>query len=103
VVTAAVMLLAAIGCLSAGMANASVAALYSAGVSGYSTVLVFYPARGGRPWLGATLYAVSGWLGSGLGLALGAQLGHIPSWLPLAAGALLAALLPWRRDATRRE
>ena len=70
---ATLMLLAAIALLSAGVANAAVATLYSAAVSGYSTVLVFYPARGGRPGLAAALYAIAGWLGSGLGVALGAQ------------------------------
>ena len=77
-------------------ANAGVAALYSAAVSGYSTVLVFYPARGGRPGLAAVLYAIAGWLGSGLGIALGVQLGRIPLWLPLAAGAIVATLLTLR-------
>jgi len=94
--TAALLLVVAIALLSLGVANAAVAALYSTAVSGYSTVLVFYPARSGRPGVAATLYAVAGWLGSGLGLGLGVQLGHIPLGLPLAAGAIIAALLATR-------
>ncbi len=94
--TATLLLMTAIALLSAGVANCAVAALYSAAVSGYSTVLVFYPARASRSELAARLYAIAGWLGSGLGVALGVQLGHIPPWLPLAAGVLSAGLLARR-------
>jgi cytochrome c oxidase cbb3-type subunit 2 len=94
--TSALLLVAAIALLGAGVVNATVAALYVAGVSGYSTVLVFYPARAGRPGLAAALYAIAGWLGSGLGLGLGAGLGQLTPALPLAAGAIVAALLATR-------
>jgi len=44
--------------------------LYIAAVSIYSTIMVYLPARGGRPQFAAVLYAVSGWIGSGLALSI---------------------------------
>lgn len=48
------------------------APLYAAAVSAYSAGLVFYPARSGDARLAAWVYAVAGWGGSALGLALAA-------------------------------
>lgn len=46
------------------------APLYAAAVSAYSAGLVYYPARSGDARLAAWVYAVAGWVGSALGLAL---------------------------------
>jgi cytochrome c oxidase cbb3-type subunit 2 len=93
---ATVMLVTASVLFSQGVANAAVAALYAAAVSVYSTALVFYPARRGEPGLGAALYSVAGWLGSGLGIVAAAHLTRIPTWLPLAAGGVVVALVVTR-------
>ena len=69
---------------------------YSAGVSVYSVVLVFYPARRGQPGLAALLYAVAGWTGSALGIGLAEHLDRLPLVLPLVAGAAIAGLLTVR-------
>ena len=79
---------------------ALVAYFYSAGVSVYSVVLVFYPARRGQPGLAALLYALAGWTGSALGISLAEHLDRLPLALPLAAGAVIAGLLTAR---TRRK
>ncbi len=44
--------------------------LYIAAVSIYSTIMVYLPARGGRPQFTAVLFAVSGWVASGLALSI---------------------------------
>ena len=93
---AAVLLAGASLLLGLGIVNGVVATLYAAAVSGYSTALVFYPARSGRPALAAILFSVAGWLGSGLGLGLAERLHRIPVWLPLAAVVIIAALLAAR-------
>ena len=51
---------------------------YTAGVSVYSTALVFYPARGGRPWLAGLIFAFSGWFGSAVGIGMAQSLHTIP-------------------------
>jgi zinc transporter ZupT len=69
--------------------------LYISGVSIYSVALVFYPARSGRLWLAALVYAVAGWAGSGLGIGLAEGRTDVPHWLLLgAAGVLLVFGLP---------
>ena len=71
-------------------------AFYPIGVSLYSVALVAYPSlltaadtaeeRGRQAgWL----YAVAGWLGSGLGIGMGQNLGHIPLAFVVAAGILI--------------
>lgn len=71
---------------------------YTAGVSVYSTVLVFYPARSARPGVAALIYAVAGWGGSALGIGMAQDLNAVPGWFLAAAGAaMLAALgVRWR-------
>lgn len=68
--------------------------LYTAGVSIYSTALVFYPARGGRPWLAGLLYAASGWFGSAMGIGMVQSLHIIPVlFVAIAATVAVVALL----------
>ena len=71
--------------------------LYVAGVSVYSTVLVYYPARSGRPGLAALVYAVAGWGGSGLGIALAEGRHDLPGRLLLIVGAVILLGLIVRR------
>ena len=71
--------------------------MYAAAVSLYSTVLVFYPARGARPWLAALIFAVAGWGGSALGLGLAQGRGQVPGWLLAATGILVGGALWVRR------
>jgi mono/diheme cytochrome c family protein len=61
--------------------------LYVAGVSIYSTALVFIPAQSARPWFAAAFMAIAGWIGSAaaLGLALQQTSAHIPHWTLLIA------------------
>lgn len=68
--------------------------LYTAGVSIYSTVLVFYPARGMRPWLAAAVYAIAGWFGSGLGIGLAENMQRLPlGVIAFAAGVVGVAMV----------
>jgi len=70
------------------------ALFYTAGVSIYSTVLVFYPARGSRPGLVALVYGVAGWGGSALGVLLAVNRAAVPpGWLGGAGGVIFAGLL----------
>lgn len=71
------------GMLSAG------AFCYAAGVSFYSTALVYYPAYSGRAGLAALVYAVAGWIGSALGIGMAENLGRIPPGFLVAAGAVV--------------
>ena len=69
---------------------------YAAGVSIYSTVLVFYPARVGVVGLAALVYAVAGWVGSALGIGVAEQFGWFPVWWLLLPGAVFG-LVAFRR------
>jgi cytochrome c oxidase cbb3-type subunit 2 len=74
-------------------ALAAAALLYTAGVSIYSTALVFYPVCSLRPGLAALVYAVAGWGGSALGIGL-ADHGHVlPVWFLTVAGTVVPAAL----------
>jgi len=69
--------------------------LYVAGVSIYSTALVFLPARAARPWFAAAFMAIAGWIGSAaaIGLAQQQTSPYVPAWtLLLALVTGLAAL-----------
>jgi cytochrome c oxidase cbb3-type subunit 2 len=82
-------------CLQLGtavpLAPGLTAPLYVAGVSFYSTALVFYPARSGRAGVAAVVYTVAGWFGSAFGIGLVEHSRVVPAWLP--AGAALVALV----------
>lgn len=91
--------LLALGCVALGTALTRQASLlYAAGVSVYSVMLVYYPARSGRAWLAGLVYGVAGWLGSALGIGLGMGRTTVP--LALVGGAagllLVLALSRWR-------
>ncbi|MNC91199.1 hypothetical protein D3C83_74080 [compost metagenome] len=79
-----------------------VAAFYAAGVSLYSTALVFYPARSGRPGLAALVFAVAGWIGSALGIGMAQHHDRIPVWFLGVSGFVLTALFLARQFARRR-
>lgn len=81
--------------------------LYPAGVSLYSVALVAYPSlliRGGsaeeRGRRAGWLYAIAGWIGSGLGIGMGQNLGRVPAWFVAAAG--MAVLAPRGLELLRR-
>jgi cytochrome c oxidase cbb3-type subunit 2 len=100
----AVMLLAA--CLlvdESTRAFAEGATLYTAGVSVYSTVLVFYPARSHRPAVAAAVYAGAGWVGSAVGIGLAEARQALPPAAVAAAGSVVAAGLAVRHFLRRRE
>ena len=68
---AAGLLLAALILIGAGPGMFSTGAFcYTAGVSCYSTALVYYVARSGRVGVAALVYAVAGWAGSALGIGM---------------------------------
>lgn len=75
---------------------------YPAGVSLYSVALVAYPAflanktsTKERALLAGWLYAVAGWIGSGLGIGMGENLRHIPPLFVLVAALLFFAPVLW--------
>lgn len=70
-----------------------VSLLYPLGVSLYSAALVYVPARLGTPRQIAALYAVSGWLGSALGIGLAQDLHQVPLVFIVVTGALVLVLL----------
>lgn len=84
-------------------ASAGGALLYTAGVSVYSTVLVFYPARGLRPGLAALVYGVAGWGGSALGIGLAESRHDLPRGFILAAGVIVLGALLVRHFRRRRD
>jgi cytochrome c oxidase cbb3-type subunit 2 len=79
------------------------ALFYTAGVSIYSTILVYYPACGLRPSLTALIYAVAGWGGSGLGVVLAADRHGLPRGLAATAAGIILALLLTRHFLRWRE
>ena len=88
------------GCLLIGAGpgySATGAFCYAAGVSFYSTVLVFYPARSGRVGLAALVYTVAGWGGSALGIGMAKNWGAVPVWFLASAGGLIVAAFLGRR------
>jgi cytochrome c oxidase cbb3-type subunit 2 len=89
----------AFGWLLSGSPLAAIAGpLYAAGISTYSTALVFAPSfapRGESPALrAALLFGLAGWVGSAAGVGAAQDLGTIPLVLEAVAGglALIAAL-----------
>ncbi len=77
--------------------------LYTAGVSIYSTALVFYPARSGRAKWAAVVYGISGVMGSVSGMAMVQNFTAIPRWLVAIAGAVMLTGLLTRGWLLRRE
>jgi hypothetical protein len=83
--------------------------LYIAAVSIYSTILIYLAARGSNPRFTAVLFAVSGWLATGLALsiAIANDVRRIPPYLIVLAvvvgGAGLFARLLWLRRAQEME
>ncbi|HEX7861191.1 MAG TPA: cbb3-type cytochrome c oxidase subunit II [Verrucomicrobiae bacterium] len=85
---------------------------YPAGVSIYSACLVGFPSfgplqrRGSQiAWCGAGLYAISGWIGSGLGIGMAQDIHEVP-WQFIAISAVAIAVpILWKnaRNVTRRE
>jgi hypothetical protein len=73
------------------------APLYAAGVSAYSTLLVYYPARAGRVKWAVLVYAVAGWIGSALGIGLAEKLRNVPVAMMFVLGLLVVGLLGVRR------
>lgn len=98
---AALLLLASL--MIHGAYSGAAGLFYVAGVSVYSTALVFYPASGGRTGLAALIFAVAGWAGSGLGIGLAEGRNHLPAGLVVGAGVVLAIALWGRGLASRRE
>jgi cytochrome c oxidase cbb3-type subunit 2 len=72
---------------------------YTAGVSLYSTVLVEYPARDGRPWVAAIVFAIAGWMGSALGIGMAQDLATVPVAFVAVGVAAVAFALLWRTRA----
>jgi len=83
--------------------------LYIAAVSIYSTILIYLPARGSRPGFTAALFAISGWLASGLalGIAISVDARRVPPFVVLLAlvvgAAGLFARLLWLKRAQEME
>ena len=104
VLVATILLVAACALIGVGPgAYATGAFCYTAGVSFYSTALVFYPACSGRVGLAALVYAVAGWVGSALGIGMAENLGAVPGWFLAAAGGLILCVLIGRTWIRRRE
>lgn len=71
--------------------------LYTAGVSLYSVVLVYVPARRASAGWAAAVFGVAGWIGSALGIGMAQDLHGVPGWFAaLAVGAVAWALLGGR-------
>lgn len=102
VVVSATALVLTAWVLSGGRMSTPSALVYIAAVSAYSTALVFYPARGGRPGVAAWVYAVAGWIGSALGIGLAQARGQLSPAAIALAGTLLAISLMGRYFASRR-
>ena len=75
---------------------------YPAGVSIYSACLVAFPAFGPRQgssqiaWMGAALYAISGWIGSGLGIGMAQNLHEVPWQFVVTSSAVIAVPFLWK-------
>lgn len=76
--------------------------LFAAGVSGYSTMLLFYPAWSARPWRAALVFSVAGWTGSALGIGMARNLGRVPGWFVALAGTVVTVALLARWVGLRR-
>lgn len=98
-VAGAAWLALAAACLGLGgvMQLSGAGWLYAGGVSLYSSALVYFAARDGRPWIAACLFALAGWLGSALGIGMAQDMEGIPGGFVLMSGLGLGlALRLWR-------
>ncbi|MEI6106741.1 MAG: cbb3-type cytochrome c oxidase subunit II [Opitutae bacterium] len=84
-----------------GPVGAAATVVYTVGVSIYSSALVYYPACSDRPGLAAGIYAVAGWGGSALGIALVENLVAIPPGMLVTAAAGFGATFLLRSRARR--
>lgn len=91
------------------LASWSSGPLYAMGISVYSTALVAFPSlHPDQPglvplrWRAAILYAVAGWIGSGLGVGLAQHLHSIPVILLIVAALCIGAGMILPMDETRR-
>jgi len=75
--------------------------LYTTGVSLYSAALVYFPARGGRVWPVALLFAIAGWIGSAMGIGMAQDLNAVPLPFLIAAGVVVVGGLAWRQRLMR--
>lgn len=100
--TALVLLLGACVVLAHHASFPAARILYTAGVSIYSTALVFYPARGGRPWLAGLLYAASGWFGSAMGIGMAQSLKTVPLTFVVVAAVVAVTAFAVRAIIVRR-
>jgi cytochrome c oxidase cbb3-type subunit 2 len=95
----------AVACLMLNCAIAAVlpaAWFYTAGVSLYSTILVEFPARDGRAWVAAVVFAVAGWIGSALGIGMAQDLATVPVGFVAIAVVAVAVALMWRTRSSGR-
>lgn len=70
--------------------------LYTIGVSFYSTVLVYYPARGGRAIVAGAIVMVAGGLGSAFSIELAQDLPQVTGPILITAGVIVATGVAWR-------
>ena len=104
ILTATALLVSACLLIGAGPGYFSTGAFcYTAGVSCYSTALVYYPSRKGRAGLAALVYAVAGWGGSALGIGMAKNLGAVPVWLLSVASLLVLGVFLGRAWFRRQE
>lgn len=90
------LLVSACSLLACGQTT-GVAIAYTAAVSLYSTLLVYFPAQGARPWLAAGVFAIAGWGGSALGIGMAQDLQRIPPWFLMTASVAFVAAWAVRR------
>lgn len=101
-IAVAALALLFLGCVLLDQTTSSLGGLsYVAGVSLYSVLLVYYPARSGRVWVSAVVLGIAGWVGSALGIGMVQDLGRIPFEFLLVAGLIIGVMAGWRNRAMR--
>jgi hypothetical protein len=75
--------------------------LFITGASLYVVALVFYAARGGRPWLVGIVLAISGGVGAAAGIGLAMDFNRVPMPLVVVACAVVTGLLLIRHRGRR--
>lgn len=71
----------------------AISVVYACGVSFYSAALVFFAAGDGRPATAAATFAISGWVGSALGIGMVQDLHNIPWPIVALSGAVTVWVL----------